>query len=130
MIKAQDNGDPPKVDTRQFNISINGNFPPSTDKAGLSTDILIAVIIVTVTIDRDRQKKQAEHTNTEDRMYQVNEHVVFRNLSVGGAGDEDSNSNNLSNRQKKAFRLEKLEKKKEKAHKPVAPPDVVEQDEV
>ncbi|KAH9514839.1 Protocadherin-11 Y-linked [Bulinus truncatus] len=117
MIKAQDNGDPPRVDTRQFNISINGTFPPSTDEAGLSTNILIAVIIVTVTvvliiaiaaaiclvkkIDRDRQKKQAAHTNTEDRMYQVKEHDVFRNLPVGGAGDEDSNSNNLSKRQKK-----------------------------
>ncbi|KAH9514840.1 Protocadherin-11 Y-linked [Bulinus truncatus] len=82
-----------------------------------ATNILIAVIIVTVTvvliiaiaaaiclvkkIDRDRQKKQAAHTNTEDRMHQVKEHDVFRNLPVGGAGDEDSNSNNLSKRQKK-----------------------------
>uniref|UniRef100_A0A2C9JDZ0 Cadherin domain-containing protein n=1 Tax=Biomphalaria glabrata TaxID=6526 RepID=A0A2C9JDZ0_BIOGL len=115
VIKAQDNGDPPRVDTRQIIISINGTFPP-TAEAGLTTNILIVVILVGVTvvlgvaigvaiclvrkIDRERRRNLEAQKNTEDKMYQVKEQDVYKNIGVDGE-IEDSNSNNLSKRNNK-----------------------------
>ncbi|XP_059142580.1 protocadherin-11 X-linked-like isoform X2 [Physella acuta] len=113
VIKAQDGGDPPRFDTMEIIIKINGTIPP-VDEAGLSSNILIVIILIGVTvvlglailtticlirkIDRERRLNSARQKNSE-QLYHQKQPDVFKNIAVNGV--EESNSNDLSKRGRK-----------------------------
>ena len=89
-ITVSDGGDPPKGDTQDMYIKVNGSIASLTQAStsGISQNILIVIILIGVTvllalailaticlirkIDRQRRLNRASQKLSEDKMYQLN----------------------------------------------------------
>lgn len=114
VIVVEDGGIPPRFDSKYLSIKVNGTIP-DFGEAGISENIIIAIIIVCVTVilvivtvitivlirkfDRQRRRDRANQKKSEESMYQLNRQELFNGLAP--ARSEDSN---LNKRTKKEVR--------------------------